>query len=436
MPFQSGFSLFGVCFCFSAKKGKRAFLLLFLLCLCLFGSLGRAEVLRLEITDPEVVKIPVGVAEFEGSLPLAQELSKVARRDLSLQLIFNVLGKGLQSAEAQALSSLGVNYVIMGRVFQGEGYIRTEFFLYDALNEKNILARAYRGPRGAARYMVHQFLDQAVKYMIDAPGVAFSRVAYVRRTPQGDQLIVADFDGYQETVVAAREGLILFPKFSPDGRRLAFVSYQQGRPEIHLLDLATGKRRILCRYAGLNAYPVWHPSGEKMVVTLSKEGSIDLYLIDLEGHILKRLTHGEGVNTGGSFSPDGEELAFVSDRGGSPQIYILNMSTGAVRRLTFRGSYNTSPNWSPTGDRIVYAGLVKGKFRLFTISPEGGEPVCITGEGSFEAPTFAPNGRLILCQGRAGEGHGLYLMLANGAARIIYVRGGKILFPAWTRISY
>ncbi len=394
-----------------------------------------AQEFKLEISGPEVIKIPVAVPEFEGPLPLAHQLAIIARHDLDLQLIFKVLGQGFSFEEGETFQALGVQYLVKGRISQAGRYVRTEFFLYDlTAGGKLLLARAYRGPQSAARYMVHRFQDLVVQAITGVPGVAYSRIAYVQRGPKGDRLVVEDFDGYQRTVVAAREGLILYPRFSPDGRYLAFVSYRRGRPEIDLLDLSTGRRRVLCHFPGLNAYPVWHPSGKRLVVTLSKDGNPDLYLIDLKGHVLRRLTHGEGVNTGGSFSPDGEELAFVSDRGGSPQIYILNMLTGAIRRLTFSGSYNTSPCWSPKGDRIVYAGMVHGRFALFTISPDGGNPVQITTEGDFEAPVFAPNGRLILCQGRTAQGQGLYLLLANGAARMLYQTGKQLYFPAWAKL--
>ncbi len=401
----------------------------------LFLDISLAQDLRLEITGAEVVKIPIAIPDFEGPLPLSRSLSEVARRDLKMQLIFNVLGQGFSSKEALLFSALGVSYVITGKVIKFSDYVRTEFYLYDAISRERILARAYRGPEESARYMVHRFLDEAVKKITDIPGVAFSRIAYVKRTTNGDQLFVADFDGFHSIAVATREeGFILYPRFSPDGKKIVFVSYRYGRPEIHLLDLTSGKRKVICKYPGLNASPVWHPSGKKLVVTLSKDGSIDLYLIDLSGHILRRLTDGLGINTGGSFSPNGKYLAFVSDRGGSPQIYILDMLTGSIRRLTFYGSYNTSPCWSPKGDRIVYAGLVNGKFQLFVIDPHGGEPIRITNGGNFEAPVFSPNGRLILCQGKSSVGEGLFLMLPNGATQILYIEGKKLLFPDWVRI--
>ena len=387
----------------------------------------KAQEIKLEVAGAELVKIPVAVPDFEGPWPISKELTRVARHDLQLQMIFKVLGEGLSIQESRLFSSLGVNYLLLGSVVSSGKYLRLTFRLEDVVKGKTLLSRGYQGPLSSGRYMVHRFLDLAVKEMVGIPGVAMSRVAYVKRQRrEGDELIVQDFDGYRRARVVKGEGLILYPRLSPDGRYLAFVSYRHRRPEIHLLDLTTGQRKVLARYPGLNSSPVWHPSGNKLVVTLSKDGSLDLYLLDLSGRILKRLTHGVGVNTGGSFSPDGKELAFVSDRAGSPQIYILNLETGGIRRLTFQGHYNAWPNWSPVGDRIVYAGLVKGEFHLFTIDPQGGEPVEITPQGSFEAPCFAPNGRLILAQGRDG----LYLFFVNGASREKY-QEGPFLFPTW-----
>ncbi len=415
------------------KKTWYLILKCFFCLILVFCRPGVAQEFKLEISRPEVIKIPIAVPEFQGPLPLAHELANVARNDFTLQLVFDVLGENFIAPEAKVFQALGVQYLFQGKVVQAGRYVRTEFYLYDIIRSRTLLARAYRGPIKAARYMVHRFVDLAVKKITDVRGVAYSRVAYVQRTAQGDQLLVSDFDGYHRVVVAKREGFILYPRFSPDGRYLAFVSYRNGRPEIDILDLTTGKRRTLCAFEGLNAYPVWHPSGKKLVVTLSIDGNPDLYLIDLNGRILRRLTHGEGVNTGGSFSPDGKNLAFVSDRSGGPQIYILNLLTGAVRRLTFYGSYNTSPSWSPTGDRIVYAGMVSGRFALFTISPDGGQPVQITRDGDFESPVFSPNGRLILCQARTAKGRGLYLLLANGAAQVFY-QVGDLRYPAWIRL--
>ncbi|WP_197460554.1 PD40 domain-containing protein [Thermodesulfatator autotrophicus] len=384
---------------------------------------------KIEIVNPELIKIPVAVPEFDGPLPLSREMASIARHDLELHLLFNVLGEGLHTEETNLFASLGVDWLIKGKISLSGNHLQSAFYLTDMVKGKTVLARGFRGPKSSARYMVHRFVDLAVKEMLGVPGVAMSRVVFVERKGLKDTLFVQDFDGHNPIPLISGE-LILSPRLSSDGRKVAFVYYQNNRSSIQVIDLTTGKRHTVCQYPGLNASPAWHPDGNKLVVTLSKDGTIDLYLIDLNGKILRRLTHGEGINTGASFSPDGNYLAFVSDRTGRPQIYIMDLITRGVRRLTFKGRYNTSPCWSPAGDRIVYASLKGRVFSLFTIDPEGGEPIQITsGQTSFEAPYFAPNGRLILAQGSDG----LYLFLVNGAAKMHY-REGKILFPSWAKL--
>ncbi len=395
-----------------------------LLIFCL-GAQVFAQEVKLEITGAELIKIPVAVPEFAGPKPLASQMAAVVRQDLRWHLVFNVLGEGLEARETKLFSTLGVDWLLTGKISATGERVAAAFYLQDLVKGKTVLSRGYRGSKDSARYMAHRFVDLAVKEMIGVPGVSFSRVAYVVRRGWHDTLYVQDFDGARKVAVAEGE-LILQPRLSPDGKLLAFVYYEKRRPQIHVIDLRTGKRFVLAKYPGLNAAPVWHPRGDRLVVTLSKDGNPDLYLIDLSGRILRRLTFGEGVNTGGSFSPDGKELAFVSDRSGSPQIYVLNLLTRGVRRLTFSGSYNVSPSWSPTGDRIAYASQQGGRFAVYTIDPHGGEPTRVTEKGSFEAPVFAPNGRLILAQGVDG----LWLFLANGASARLYLPG-RALFPTW-----
>ncbi len=382
-----------------------------------------AEELVIRLDQPTFTPLPVRVLDLKGSLPEAQNLTDILRKDLESLLLFKVLHE--PPVELQGLQE----FLITGRV-ERAGSLRLVLKLEDLREKRVLLHQAFRGPPEAGRYMVHRFVDRAVEKMVGFPGVVYSRVAFVRRTERGDELCVMDFDHYGLKVVY-RAPILLSPRLSPDARRIAFVSYDRGRPEVKILDLPTGKLYTLAAYPGLNASPVWHPNGRRLVVTLSKDGNPDLYLLDLSGRILRRLTQGEGVNTGGAFSPDGKYLAFVSDRTGSPQIYIYDFFTGGTRRLTFSGRYNVAPSWSPKGDRIVYAGRSEGRFVIYTIDPAGGDPVPVNETGSFEEPVFGPHGAFLLALGKDKEGAGLYFFLANGAARRLYLPGKNIRAFSW-----
>lgn len=397
---------------------------LMVLLLSWFGPALLAREITIVVDQPAFTPIPVRVPEIKGPEPLSAELTGILRKDLDLHLIFNIL----KEPPLEGLSSR--EYFVFGKIESLSPVLRLYLELTDLFEKRALLRKRFRGPQAAGRFMIHRFVDQAVKAMAGFPGMSYSQVAFVRRTPRGDELCLMHFDHYGLRVLH-RAPIILAPRFSPDGRRLAFVSYEGGRPKVRLLDLTTGKTAILAAYPGLNASPVWHPDGKHLVVTLSKDGSPDLYLLDLSGKIVKRLTRGAGVNTGGSFSPDGHYLAFVSDRTGSPQIYIYDFITGGTRRLTFSGRYNVSPAWSPRGDRLVFAGWRRGRFILFTVDPEGGTPLAISGEGSFEGPVVGPNGMYVLARGQGPEGEGLYLFLINGAARKLYFRAGHLVAVDW-----
>jgi len=387
----------------------------------------RAEEIRVVINKPTFTPIPVRLTGLKGPPAISHRLSAVLEKDLKLHLVFNILKEPpLKGAHLK-------EYLLSGEVLSVAPVLKITLKLEDLFTGKPLLYKAFEGPEEAGRYMIHRFVDQAVKEMAGFLGVAYSRLAFVRRTPRGDELCVMDYDHYGFKVVY-RAPIILTPRLSPSGKLLAFVSYERGRPEVRVLNLTSGSIRTISAYPGLNSSPVWHPDEKHLVVTLSKDGSPDLYLIDLNGKILKRLTYGEGVNTGGSFSPDGKYLAFVSNRSGSPQIYIYDFLTGGTRRLTFSGKYNVSPSWSPKGDRIVYTGNLEGRFVLFTIDPEGGSPVAISDQGSYEAPVFGPNGAYILASGRGPEGEGLYLFLVNGAVHKLYLAGSQIHSASWAKI--
>ncbi|QJA05574.1 hypothetical protein FVE67_01630 [Thermosulfurimonas marina] len=402
----------------AVKKGWALALILVVLFLGTPGTLSGAD-LTIVVDQPTFTPVVVRVP----GLPGAPELTPLLREDLEAHLVFRVLTEPpLPGTHLQ-------EYLVTGKVLSSGPLFKLYLELQDLFSEKILLRKVFSGSPSAAPYMVHRFVDLAVKEMAGFPGVASTWVAFVRRTPSGDELCLKDFSGKRVRVLL-KAPIILSPRFSPEGRRLAFVAYRQGHPEIRILDLATGKIRTVAAFPGLNASPVWSPDGRHLVATLSKDGNPDLYLLDLSGRILRRLTFGQGVNTGGSFSPDGRYLAFVSDRTGSPQIYLYDFETGGTRRLTYEGRYNVAPRWSPRGDRLVFAGQRQGRFLLFTVDPEGGRPLAISGEGSYEAPAVAPNGYFVLARGKGPEGEGLYLFLINGAARRLYLPG-PILEATW-----
>ena len=190
---------------------------------------------------------------------------------------------------------------------------------------------------------------------------------------------------------------IISPAWAPDGKRLAYVSFQNGKAEVISQEIATGKRRLLASFKGSNSAPAWSPNGSQLVVTLSRDGVSQLYLISADGEgAPRKLTSSSSIDTEAAFSPDGSFVYFVSDRGGGPQIYKVPAGGGSVQRVTFSGGYNISPNVSPDGKWLTYIGQVSGAFRVHLMDLSSGETRPLTDTRDDERPSFAPNGKLII----------------------------------------
>ncbi len=402
-------------------RSKTIFLTLAFL---LLAKISAADIV-IRLDRPIFSPITVRFTEITGPPAEAEFLTKVLLRDLLLHMVFSVVRR-------PPIEGAGFReYFISGHIESTFPELTLVLRLEDLFKGEVVLQKAFRGSKAAGRYMIHKFFDEAVKEMVGFPGVAYSRVAFVKRVEGRDELWVMDFDHYGMKKIYSAP-IILSAALSPDGTKVAFVSFEKGQPEVKLIDFSVGKITTVSSHPGLNSSPVWHPDGKRLVVTLSKDGNPDLYLISLEGKILRRLTHGEGVNIGGSISPDGRYLAFVSDRTGTPQIYLYDFETGGTRRITFSGKYNVSPCWSPLGDRIVYASKEDGRFVLYTVNPFEGSPVRISEDGSFEEPVFGPNGAFVMARGETKTAKGIFLFLSNGAIRTLYLRSPNIISISWS----
>ncbi len=387
----------------------------------------------IDINSPYFQKIPIVVdsptlsALTYENRQASQEVVKTLSKDLLFQGFFSVFNS-LQESQGEK-----IDYKVTTDFSRRGSSVTVVMKLYDLSSGSMVVGRRYIATISDLRKIAHRFANEIVLAITGHPGLTLSRIVFVSENTSGREIFSADFDGTgirQETWLHT---IVMSPRYSPDGRFLAFTSFKSGRPCLYLKDISSGKIRRLACFQGVNMSPAWHPSGKRLAVTLSKSGSPDIYLVDLGGHVLRRLTRGPGINVSPSFSPDGNKIVFVSDRAGGPQLYVLDLATGRTRRLTYSGSYNTDPMWSPNGDRIVYVSRISGKFQVFTISPQGGDPVQLTFEGSNENPSWSPDGRQILfCSNRLGGNKHLFVMQANGQdQRVLLKYGRRDYFPFW-----
>ncbi|MEG3639448.1 Tol-Pal system beta propeller repeat protein TolB [Magnetococcus sp. PR-3] len=294
---------------------------------------------------------------------------------------------------------VGADAVVQGAITQRGSRIQVDFFLHDIYRGK-LIGKGWRFTTKPSnwRHVAHRVADEIYTRLTGERAYFTSRIAFVAKRGKQSFLSMMDADGANrmDLKVKGRNDLVLTPRFSPDGERLLYISYETGEPRIYRWDLYTGKRVRRSNYPGLNSTPAWSPDGRHMALTLSKDGNAEIYVIDMRSQKLTRLTYNAAIDTSPSWSPDGRRLVFTSDRAGTPQLYIMNADGRNVQRLTRRGKSSTAPKWSPRGDKIAFVRGGGGKFRIAVIGTNGRNEVMLTDSWMDESPTWSPNGRVIL----------------------------------------
>jgi TolB protein len=289
--------------------------------------------------------------------------------------------------------------LLLGRVApSGAGRLAVQFRLFDVVGGEQIVGQQLVGPPEARRRLAHKLSDVVFAELTGEGPYFDSQIAFIDETgPKGDRLkrlAVMDQDG-ENLRYPGPEGLVLTPRFSPDGERVLYISYDTGQPEIFILDLATGQRRRLGNVPGMTFAPRFSPSGETVVLSVTEGGNTDLYTMRLASRRMTRLTRNPGIDTSASFSPDGTRIVFESDRGGSQQLYVMPVGGGAAERISFgQGRYGT-PVWSPKGDLIAFTKITGGRFHIGVMRPDGSGERLLTTSFLDEGPSFSPNGRFL-----------------------------------------
>jgi TolB protein len=259
-----------------------------------------------------------------------------------------------------------------------------------------LVALSYNIAPGQWRATAHQIADIIHEKLTGIPGAFSSRIAYVQKQGNRYELRVADADGQNPRIVVRSVEPVISPRFSPDGKRLAYVSFEDKKPVVYVQSLQDGGRSKVAAFKGSNSAPAWAPDGKRLAVVLTRDEASQIYLINADGSGLARLTRGGNLDTEPVFSPDGQSLYFTSDRGGSAQIYRMPVAGGDARRVSFNGSYNVSPAISPDGRYLAYINRDGGRFRVALQELESGQLRVLTDTARDESPSFAPNGQAVL----------------------------------------
>jgi TolB protein len=366
---------------------------------------------RVEISGVGATQLPIAVPRFRDEDKAPQPVSAIIRADLERSGFFRPIdanGVALDETARPAMSDWrgrSVDALAGGSVQRlADGRFDVRFKLWDVVKGSEIGGQASAVDAADLRLAAHRIADYIYEKLTGDKGVFSTRIAYVTKGGGRFTLRVADADGEGGQVALNSPEPIISPAWSPDGRELAYVSFESQKAVVYAQEVMTGKRRAIANFRGSNSAPAWSPDGSTLAATLSREGGSQLYLMDRNGGNVRRLTSSQAIDTEPAFSPDGRGIYFVSDRGGGPQVYRIATSGGNVERITFGGSYNISPAISPDGRTLAFVARQGNSFKLHTLdlSSAGAQPMPLTDTTDDESPSFSPNGKLIIYATRAG----------------------------------
>jgi TolB protein len=415
----------------------------------LWAATAGADI-TVEITEGGVARTPIAVVPFgwEGQsdeMPL--DIADVIAADLQRSGRFeplaeeNMLQKPTTGAEVDFddWSFVKAEAVVVGKVVQtGENSYTVSFQLFDVFRRQQLVGYRIPASRGTMRSVAHRAADMIYEKLTGIKGVFATKVAFVTAERQGAnqtyRLVVADQDGQNETVVMQSSDPIMSPAWSPDSRRIAYVSFENDRSSIWVQTLRTGNRIQVSNKPGINGAPAFSPDGRKLVLTLGGvDGNLDIHVLDLSTKETRRLTTHRAIDTEGSWSPDGRYIYFTSDRSGGPQIYRVPAAGGSPERVTFEGGYNARPRLSPDGERLAMVHLDRGNYRIAVMDIDSKEVLIVSAGRQDESPSFAPNSDTLIYATRQARDGVLETVTADGLIRQRVSSGqADVREPVWS----
>ena len=413
---------------------RRVFLTFFLLT----AGLAQAQ-LSIEITGAGANRIPVAIADLSGDPTASRVITATVRSDLERSGLFKLVdasGAALDENSPIAHADWkgkGADALAAGSIGRSpDGRMEARFRLYDTQKGVSLGGAAYVTGNEQLRAAGHRIADFIYEKLTGEKGVFSTRIAYVVKSRGQFLLQIADADGQGAATALTSTEPIISPAWSPNGSKLAYVSFEKKKPVVYVHSLATGQRHIVANFNGSNSAPAWSPNGSKLAVVLSKDGNSQIYSVNADGSGLQRLTQSGGIDTEPRYSPDGASLYFTSDRGGSPQIYRTGANGGEAQRVTFEGSYNVSPRPSADGKSLAFITRREGRFQLAVMDLASRQTQVLTDSNKDESPSFAPNSRMILIATEVGGRGVLSAVSSDGRIKQrLSVAAGDVREPAW-----
>ncbi len=408
----------------------------------------------IDIDSPTFKQISIAICDFNSRTTGAAIttdsgvlVSEGVKQDLALTGIFNILNKKSFLEDKDSITAvtvekirfadwtaIGSDYLLKGNIIKNDKEIIVDSYLFDVTRGELILNKKYRAEAKNLKTISRAIASDIMLALINDEGDFNTKIAFVAKRGTKSDIQMINYDGSELINVTNHQTIVMTPRWSPDGKFLAFTSFKGGRPEVYIHNLISGTEKEVASFEGLNLCGSFSPDGKKLLLTLSKDGNEEIYTLETDSLKLTRLTNNYSIDVSPSWSPDGKKIAFVSNRSGSPQIYTMDANGNNIKRITYEGNYNTSPSWSPRGDRIVYEGLKNDRYQIFSVDAEGNNPTQLTFDNAdSESPSWSPSGRQIVYVSQKNSKSKIFIMNSNGSnPRLLSEHGTKSVMPAWS----
>lgn len=407
----------------------------------------RAE-LTIEITKGVETAVPIAIVPFGWNLgagPFAK-ISSIINNDLSRSGLFKTLTERdmltkptkAEQVRFRNWQALGQEYLVIGQVNDAAGRYQVQFQLFDVYKGAQLLGYRLNVSKNDFRKTAHLISDLVFEKLTGKKGNFSTRIAYVTSSSKAKKkklykLLVADADGYSPKTIASSAEPLMSPAWSADGKKVAYVSFENKRSAIYIQTLASGKRTKVAAYKGINGAPAFSPDGSRLALTLSKDGSPDIYILNLTTKYLMKVTKSYGIDTEPAWSPDGKTIIYTSDRGGKPQLYKIPSTGGRSSRLTFEGDYNSRGRYSSDGKSIAMVHANSGDYRIAVMDLASRTINVLTAGRYDESPSFSPNGEMVLYASRRGTKGVLSAISVDGRMQHnLAFDSGEVREPAWS----
>jgi TolB protein len=412
--------------------------------LAVFLLLAAVDRPVIDLSGGRVQPLPVAIARPLGTAETGAVVQSVLAQDFERSGLFRLLDvasflapadEGLSGFDYSSWQSVGAQALVkISCDAGGSAEVKCDMRLYDVSRGQELLHGTYSAPRQGLRLVAHRFGDDVVRFFTREPGVFQTRIAWVRESEAGKQIVMSEWDGFAPQPLTGAS-INLLPSWAPDGKSVAYSSFREGTgAHLFVVDVASLKVRPLVLTGDFATGASWSPDGSRLVFSSSHNDNSDVYVAQADGAGAKRITDSRGIDISATWSPDGKRIAFVSERAGTPQIYSMNADGSDVRRLTFQGNYNQEPAWNPKGDLIAFSGRDEHRvFDLYTVAVDTGKVTRLTqNQGTNEKPAWAPNGRYLLFSSTRTGKRQIWMTQPDGSNhRQVTSEKGGASDPAW-----